>query len=642
MSHEHVETQNKKPTVKHKSRNRLKSAKKGKIIVRNLPFKNITEQTLIDIFNEYGEIKEVKLLRKDNGKLVGCGFVQFKNATSAAKAINYVNGKEVNGRRIILDWSLPKDTYLKKLQQLHSGNSDKIKKENYDEDTEDEKQPKVVVDNLPDNWASEESGDENCDEDQEDDENESDVEDDDDDGDSDRDSNNKIKTEKPYQSNDAEDGKTVFLRNIPFSATNEDLRKSVESYGPVHYALICIDKLTEHSKGTAFVKFKAEESAKQCLRDSGNLIIHDTPVTVTYALTKENLENKKTKKKVAKDSRNLYLIREGVITAGSKAAAGVSASDMSKRLQLEQWKSQILKNLNMFVSRTRLVIHNLPTHYDDAKLRHLFVKHGNPNAVIREAKVMWEKNKLDAKGKHISKEVGFVSFTEHDDALAALRNINNNPAIFTHAKRPIVAFSIENRAVINQKQKRIEKSRAKLGVTLDEKSSKLNRKQRRFIRRRQKLIERRRETKRLKQGDTASQSAEGAPKEKLVKRKMPHSKENKTPLKKKAKVEKTRSSTEDGEGDFKVFTGVTSEPGRKVKLRSRFNLKKQATLHGQTLKQERKLKKIKIKRHAEPIKQPKQKQGKRKLLDDARLSKLISKHRQNVQSSSTMKKWYET
>lgn len=155
-----------------------------------------------------------------------------------------------------MDWSLPKDTYLKKLQQLHSGNSDKIKKENYDEDTEDEKQPKVVVDNLPDNWASEESGDENCDEDQEDDENESDVEDDDDDGDSDRDSNNKIKTEKPYQSNDAEDGKTVFLRNIPFSATNEDLRKSVESYGPVHYALICIDKLTEHSKGTAFVKFK--------------------------------------------------------------------------------------------------------------------------------------------------------------------------------------------------------------------------------------------------------------------------------------------------------------------------------------------------------------------------------------------------
>ena len=60
----------------------------------------------------------------------------------------------------------------------------------------------------------------------------------------------------PARPSDAEDGKTVFIRNLPFSATNEDLRENFKAYGDIEYALICIDKLTEHSKGTGFVKFK--------------------------------------------------------------------------------------------------------------------------------------------------------------------------------------------------------------------------------------------------------------------------------------------------------------------------------------------------------------------------------------------------
>lgn len=57
-------------------------------------------------------------------------------------------------------------------------------------------------------------------------------------------------------SNDVNEGKTVFLKNVPFSATNEELRQCMEQFGPVYYALICMDQLTEHSKGTAFVKFQ--------------------------------------------------------------------------------------------------------------------------------------------------------------------------------------------------------------------------------------------------------------------------------------------------------------------------------------------------------------------------------------------------
>lgn len=73
-----------------------------------------------------------------------------------------------------------------------------------------------------------------------------------------------------------------------------------------------------------------------------------------------------------------------VVTAGSRAAEGVSDADMKKRLELEMWKSNMLRNLNMFVSRTRLIIHNLPASYDDANLRSLLKKYAPPNSRIME------------------------------------------------------------------------------------------------------------------------------------------------------------------------------------------------------------------------------------------------------------------
>ncbi|EEB11515.1 RNA-binding protein, putative [Pediculus humanus corporis] len=522
-------------------------SKKAKIIVRNLPFKNLSEDTLRNLFSEYGEIEEIKLLKKSNGKLVGCGFVQFKKVTSAAKAIYYGNQKELDGRKIVIDWALPKKTYLQKVNELNTTNkSDEIKTENIDfeidskksdswknkDDASDSETSDLDSKNIISDFNNETSIHkfENEDSDSEietsdhNDENEgSDFEDSESEDDDDikkKTGNTNLKI--PARPSDAEDGKTVFIRNLPFSATNEDLRENFKAYGDIEYALICIDKLTEHSKGTGFVKFKTADSASACIKDSNNIYIQENPVTVTYALTKENLENKKKDKKLPKDSRNLYLVREGVVVAGSKAAVGVSASDMSKRLQLEQWKTQMLKNLNMFVSKTRLVIHNLPSSYDDSKLKQLFMKYSNPKAVIKEAKVMWEKNKFDSKGKHISKEVGFVSFDNHEDALTALRNINNNPTIFSPNKRPIVAFSIESKAAVNRKMKKIEKN----------------------------------------------------------------------------KEEKMESF-----GDDKKME----------------------------------------KRRLEPTKQARQKKGKtKKLLDDANLAKLITKHRENIENaSSSVKKWYE-
>lgn len=41
---------------------------------------------------------------------------------------------------------------------------------------------------------------------------------------------------------------------------------------------------------------------------------------------------------------------------------------------------------------------------------------------------------------HPSKGHGFVTFTKHEDALLALRNINNNPTLFSKDRVNIIFF----------------------------------------------------------------------------------------------------------------------------------------------------------------------------------------------------------
>jgi nucleolar protein 4 len=56
---------------------------------------------------------------------------------------------------------------------------------------------------------------------------------------------------------------------------------------------------------------------------------------------------------------------------------------------------------------------------------------------------MRKKKGKDDKGRTVlgkSKGFGFVEFTEHLDALTCLRNLNNNPKIFTDKKVTLFSF----------------------------------------------------------------------------------------------------------------------------------------------------------------------------------------------------------
>jgi len=64
-----------------------------------------------------------------------------------------------------------------------------------------------------------------------------------------------------------------------------------------------------------------------------------------------------------------------------------------------------------------------------------------------QVKILRDPERLDAEGGPRSKGIGFVEFMDHSHALAAIRQLNNNPAPFGRERRPIVEFAIENAKV---------------------------------------------------------------------------------------------------------------------------------------------------------------------------------------------------
>ncbi len=80
-----------------------------KLYVGNIPY-SMTDQSLMDMFAGYGNVVSASVIfDRNTRRSKGFGFVELEDDSAAAKAIEELNNKEIEGRTIVVSVARPKE-----------------------------------------------------------------------------------------------------------------------------------------------------------------------------------------------------------------------------------------------------------------------------------------------------------------------------------------------------------------------------------------------------------------------------------------------------------------------------------------------------------------------------------------------------
>ncbi|KAK1750708.1 hypothetical protein QBC47DRAFT_352796 [Echria macrotheca] len=427
---------------KRKREEALAEARKApKLIIRNLPWSIKTSEQLGALFRSYGKVKFADL-PNDKGKLSGFGFVTLRGRKNAEKAMEAINGKTIDGRIVAVDWAVDKQTWEK--QQHGDSKSDeggekankkktKPAKPKDDEDDDDEMEGMTQEDKdlamffkkHADDLESEEEGSDNEDEDEDEEHEEGSGSDEDSqDGGADVDEEDEFdmaEEEEKAAPRTTDNSKTVFIRNLPYTATDETLKAHFTQFGAIRYARIVMDRATDRPAGTGFVCFFNEDEFKECLKNaprhkpaptaskhsvlqdetadpSGKYTLDGRILQVTQAVEKEEASRLATEavgNRKDKDKRKLFLLSEGTISSTNPLYKKLSPTEIQMReASAKQRKKMIQTNPSLHLSLTRLALRNIPRNVTSKELK----------ALAREAIVGFAKDVKEGRRQPLSKE----------------------------------------------------------------------------------------------------------------------------------------------------------------------------------------------------------------------------------------------
>ncbi|RDB25990.1 putative RNA-binding protein C4F6.14 [Hypsizygus marmoreus] len=442
----------------------------SRLIVRNLPF-NATEQDLRAVFLPYGPIhsihiptaekQDVKneetsetsgaakrvrtkgfafvwmLSRKDaekaiegcNGMVVRAGTAEslvmdkqkkkklrreekkLKAAAAAGgaeggegegEAEEVVDDKRATERVIAVDWALSKEKWKEEKAKLEEAEGSDVEME--DVSGSDTSSSDSDEDSEDDSDGSDDEGGLGVHQGGHDD----DEDDDSEGGDEDEDREEPVKPTLPPP----ETGTTLFIRNVPFNATEDELRTLFRSFGPLRYARITIDPATGRSRGTGFACFWNVEDADKVVAQSDllrlettgsssvapkknpftlpsiltpdpsstlaqSLVLHGRTLDVVRAVTRDEagkLKEAGEKMREKADKRSMYLLREGVILPNTPAAETLTPAEVERRTASFNARRALLKsNPSLFISRTRLSIRQIPIFVSERLLKRMAI-----------------------------------------------------------------------------------------------------------------------------------------------------------------------------------------------------------------------------------------------------------------------------
>jgi nucleolar protein 4 len=410
----------------------------AKLIIRNLPWSIKKDQQLADLFKSFGKVRFADL-PQEKGKLKGFGFVTLRGRKNAEKALEGLNGKVVDGRTIVVDWAVDKSTWdaqhgvdaksgadAEEDKPAREKKSKKSKTDDAAEEEEDDGKPMTeeerdlanFMKNHMEHLEDEEESDNDKDKDSDEEDDDEEDEDEDDDELSDDDEGGAEVDAKPKRVTD--NSTTVFIRNLPFTTTDDQLKEHFVQFGPVRYARVVMDRATDRPAGTGFVCFFSADDHKTCLKSAprhqpaattakhsvlqnetidgdGRYTMDGRVLQVTAAVNKDEaakltsvgLEGRD------KDKRRLYLLAEGQIPTNSPLHGLLPAAEVKLREDsAKQRKKLIQMNPALHLSLTRLAIRNIPRNIGSKELK----------ALAREAVVGFAKDVKEGRRQPLSKE----------------------------------------------------------------------------------------------------------------------------------------------------------------------------------------------------------------------------------------------
>ena len=84
----------------------------------------------------------------------------------------------------------------------------------------------------------------------------------------------------------------IYVSNLSFAVQDEDLREFFAEYGEVSSAKIITDKLTNRSRGFAFVEMPNDDAARKAIQELDGGMVDGRSIKVTEARPKEERGSK--------------------------------------------------------------------------------------------------------------------------------------------------------------------------------------------------------------------------------------------------------------------------------------------------------------------------------------------------------------
>ncbi len=83
-------------------------------------------------------------------------------------------------------------------------------------------------------------------------------------------------------------GKTIYVGNLPYQSTSQDLEDLFRPYGTVERADVISDRQTGRSRGFGFVEMSTEEEAQAAIQGLQNVRLQERTLVINEARPRES------------------------------------------------------------------------------------------------------------------------------------------------------------------------------------------------------------------------------------------------------------------------------------------------------------------------------------------------------------------